>query len=129
MTRALIRGLSVLECFADTHRSSGMSLADVSSESGLENATCLRLLMTLRAAGYLHRDEVTGHYSLTSWLWRLSQGIFQHAWFIDVARPPLKEARARFDEFVYLGVLEEQRIVYLDKLETNQHVELVSAIG
>lgn len=129
MTRTLIRGLSVLECFADTHRSSGMSLADVSSESGLDKATCLRLLTTLRAAGYLHRDEVTGHYSLTSRLWRLSQGISQHAWLIDVARPHLEEARDRFGEVVHLGVLEEQRIVYIDKLDTNQHVQLVSAIG
>jgi IclR family transcriptional regulator, KDG regulon repressor len=106
-----------------------MSLADVAMESGLDKATSLRLLTTLRAAGYLHRDEVTGRYSLTSRVWKLSQGISQHAWLIDVARPHLTEARNRFGEVVHLGVLEGQRIVYIDKLDTHQHVQLVSAIG
>ncbi len=129
VTRTLIRGLNVLECFADTTRVNGMSLADVSIASGLDKATCLRLLTTLRAAGYLHRDEVTGFYSLTSRIWRLSQGISQHAWLIDVARPHLEAARDRFGEIVHLGVMEEQRIVYIDKLDTNQNVQLVSAIG
>jgi IclR family transcriptional regulator, KDG regulon repressor len=129
VTRTLIRGLSVLECFADTSRRSGMSLADVSIVSGLDKATCLRLLVTLRAAGYLHRDDVTGLYSLTSRLLRLSQGISRHAWLIDVARPHLERSRDRFGEVVHLGVMEHQRIVYIDKLDTNQKVQLVSAVG
>lgn len=129
VTRTLLRGLNVLECFADTNLSNGMSLADVSSTSRLDKATCLRLLTTLRVAGYLHRDEVTGLYSLTSRIWKLSQGISQHAWLIDVARPHLLEARDRFGEVVHLGVMEDHQIVYVDKLDTKQQIQLVSAVG
>ena len=124
-----MRGLQVLECFGERDRDRGLSLTEIASRTGIDTATVLRLLTTYCVAGYLRRDETTNLYSLTARILRLSQGITWYQVLIEVARPHLTDLRDHVSEVVHLGVIEDNRVVYIDKLEAAQSVKLVSAVG
>lgn len=124
-----MRGLRVLECFGERDRDRGLSLTEVANRTGIDTATVLRLLTTYCVAGYLRRDETTNLYSLTARILRLSQGITWYQVLIEVARSPLTELRDDVREVVHLGVIEDNRVIYIDKLEAARSVKLVSAVG
>lgn len=129
VTRTLMRSLAVLECFAECDRDHGLSLTEVASRARIDKATALRLLTTFCVAGYLRRDETTHLYSLTAKVLQFTRGISWYQAIIEQSKPHLVRLCAEVVEVVHLGLLEEGRIIYIDKLEANQSVKLVSAVG
>lgn len=130
VTRTLMRGLAVLEVFADADAAApGLSLTDVAARTGIDKATALRLLTTLCVAGYLRRDATTNRYALTAKVLRISSGISWYQALIEQAKGHLVDLRDEVREVVHLGVVEDRRVVYIDKLEVDQSVKLVSAVG
>ena len=58
---SLRKGLELMDCFA---RKETWSLAELAQELGQTKATAFRILHTVEEFGYLHKDTVTGRYSL-----------------------------------------------------------------
>jgi IclR family mhp operon transcriptional activator len=56
-------------------------------KTGIPKPTIVRLLQTLVAAGYVHRDEKTRGYHVTSGIRQLSSGFHGVARVLEVARP------------------------------------------
>ena len=59
--RALERGLDVVEYLS---RHGQVTLADLRRETGLTNATLLRILASLQHRNWVHRNIVEGRYEL-----------------------------------------------------------------
>ncbi|MGV0745216.1 IclR family transcriptional regulator [Mycolicibacterium sp. XJ870] len=127
-TRTLLRGLAVLEFIAE-HRSRAVSTTEIAEGIGLDRATTIRLVSTLREAGYLVQDRAAKGYQVSSKLIRLAERAGIDVDVKVVARPALMRLRDMYDESVHLGVLEEDHVVYVDKQESGQSIRLVSAIG
>jgi DNA-binding IclR family transcriptional regulator len=125
--RSLHRGLLVMEVLAAA--AGPMRLTDVATSVELDKATTLRLINTLRAAGYVEQDGDQGRYYLTPRVWRLTRGDLRTEDLRQVARPELEALRDETGETVHLGMLLADQIVYIDKLETTHSIRLVSAIG
>jgi IclR family KDG regulon transcriptional repressor len=129
LTRALHRGLLVLEAIATRGGDGGLGVTDIATDSGIDKATAARLAQTLCALGYAYQDKATRRYRLTGrllWLgaaYRSSLDLPRHS------GPHLAELRRRCDETVHLGVRELDRIVYIAKLETQRPVQIGSAVG
>ncbi|RUV68578.1 IclR family transcriptional regulator [Mesorhizobium sp. M5C.F.Cr.IN.023.01.1.1] len=125
--RALSRGLSVIEMMARASVSLGPSV--IAEATGLDRATTSRLLQTLIDDGYVRRTS-HGNYSLTSKLLELSSSSGIALGLREIARPFMRELRDMNDETVHLGILESDRIVYIEKLEpTHQRVALITSVG
>ena len=125
-TRTLLRGLAILEAMADAGEPLGPTrLADAVE---LDKATVGRLLFTLGVAGYVRQDD-QGRYALTSKLLQLTQHISLEPELTACARPHLIDLRDATAETVHLGVLDGDRVVYIDKIEGRHPVRLVSAVG
>ena len=127
-TRTLNRGLAILEKLATTSEL-GLGPSAVAEEVGLDKATVTRLLRTLIEAGYVRQDPVTRRYRLTVKSLRLAQGLATSLDLQRVARPHLVALRDRVLETAHLGVMEDQGVYYVDKLEADHSLQLVSAIG
>ncbi len=127
-TRTLNRGLDVLEKLA-TSGEFGLGPSAIAEEVGLDKATVTRLLRTLVEAGYVRQDLITKKYRLTGKLVRLAQAVAVSLDLQRVARPHLMALRDRVGETVNLGILEDQSVSYVDKLESENSIRLVSAIG
>ncbi len=127
-TQTLLRGLSVLEALASAHPLT-LGPTQLAAMSGLDKATAIRLARTLVQAGYVEQGEKDRAYGLTRKVLKLSANL---TWELDLrtlVRPHLVEMRDRSGETVHLGCLDGCAVRYVDKLESNQSIRLVSAVG
>jgi DNA-binding IclR family transcriptional regulator len=128
MTRTLIRGLSILETLAAADEL-GLGPSAIATEVGLDKATVMRLLRTLMETGYVTQDPVSRRYRLTGKILRLAHGVARSLDLQRVARPHLKALRDRLRETVHLGVMEDLAVYYVDKLEADNSIQLVTEVG
>ena len=105
----------------------GISLNTVVEATGMPKSSAYRYLWTLEAHRYVERDEETG-------LCRLGLGFLgmqsRHLELLrEVARPWLEKLRDEFGETSNLGVLDSDRIIYVDIIESRRGVRLAAARG
>lgn len=128
VSRTLSRGLDVLETLARAN-GPGLGPSAVAKQVGLDKATVTRLLRALVASGYVTQDEPTRPYRLTGKILRLAHAVTLRLDLRSMARPHLTALRDELGETVHLGVMEDLNVVYVDKLEAANSIQLVSAIG
>ena len=91
---ALARGLDVIACFGDKHRT--MSLSEVAAATGLARPTARRLLLTLQELGMVRTSD--GAFELTPKVVTLGLAYVSSQGLWDIARPYLKELVAQTGE-------------------------------
>jgi DNA-binding IclR family transcriptional regulator len=125
--RALSRGLAVIEAMART--ADALGPREIADLTGLDRATTSRLLQTLVDEAYVKRAG-HGRYALTSKLLELASSSGVASGLRDIARPFMRELRDIYEETIHLGIVEHDRVVYIEKLEpAHQRVALVTAVG
>lgn len=127
-TRALLRGLDVIEALANAD-AVGMGPSAIGEAIGLDKATVSRLLRTLVEAGWVRQDTSSRRYRLSSKVLRLAAHARLHLDLRTAAAPHLLALRDTLGETVHLGVMEDLGVFYLDKLESPNSIQLVSRVG
>lgn len=123
-TQTLLRGLALLECVAD-----GVSdVKGISARLATPRSTTHRMLGSLVAEGYLHHVPYQG-YLLGPKLIRLGVMALEQRPLTAIARPHLEKLSALTGDTVHLGVEEDQRVLYLDKISGTRGLEMRSRIG
>jgi DNA-binding IclR family transcriptional regulator len=122
------RALTIVEYLA-RNDPDGVPLTQISKDLSLNKATVYNTLATLREHTWVEQDAVTGYY-------RLGDGILPIATYrtatqriVDDLHPSLIAISRRFNELVHLGRLSGTHIVYLDKVEPDRPIRVVSRIG
>jgi DNA-binding IclR family transcriptional regulator len=108
------------------------SIHDISSEVNLPKPTVHRILFTLRQFGIVSQDEMSKEYSLGFRLAELGQIVLEQIDLRKGARPFLRQLANQVEEVVHLVVLDEGKILYLDKVEKISDLKslrMVSRIG
>ncbi|WP_312871510.1 IclR family transcriptional regulator [Amycolatopsis acididurans] len=105
----------------------GISLNTVVEATGMPKSSAYRYLWTLEQHRYVERDEETG-------LCRLGLGFLgmqsRHLELLrECARPWLEKLRDDFGETANLGVLDSDRIIYVDIVESRRGVRLSASRG
>ena len=105
----------------------GISLNTVVGATGMPKSSAYRYLWTLEQHRYVERDEETG-------LCRLGLGFLgmqsRHLELLrECARPWLEKLRDDFGETANLGVLDSDRIIYVDIVESRRGVRLAAQRG
>ncbi|TRD22812.1 IclR family transcriptional regulator [Palleronia caenipelagi] len=103
--------------------------ADLLSEGGYPKATLYRLLQVLVNQRLLTIDRATGKYELGVRLVRLAHQAWSQASLAPLARPHLEHLAQVTGQAVHLAQLDGGQVLYLDKLNPAQPVEMFSAIG
>ena len=114
------RALAILELFEDDRRPL-IAIGEAARELGVHRSTASRLLATLEAGGLLELDEAAGGYRLGLGLVTLAGHVLNRFPVRACAAPVLRELRDSTGETAWLGVLDGQRITYLDQA-TSPHV-------
>lgn len=86
--RSLVRGLNLL---VQINKLAPAAVSDLVRACGLPKATTIRLLYTLREAGYVRQDPTTGHYEPLPTVLRLAAALKAEDGFVDIARRQLNE--------------------------------------
>jgi DNA-binding IclR family transcriptional regulator len=114
---------AVAEC-----NGSGLTLTDLAKECGMALSSCHRYVATLQDISVLERDE-TGQIRLGVALVALAEAYLGHDTLRAAARPYLADLVATSGETCHLGRFAEDHVVYVDKVECDKSVRLVSRIG
>jgi len=107
----------------------GASLAQLSRGVGLHKSTARRILMTLAAAGLVRQAPPDDRYFLGPALPPLGDAARLHLFDGHAAHSILTWLRDQTNETVHLGIPDRFEIVYVDKIESRQSLQVASRIG
>jgi DNA-binding IclR family transcriptional regulator len=123
-SRTLVRGLEVLNAVSCGH----VELGDLAATLGLTRTTTYRLATTLVEHRYLSFTPRVG-YALGSKLLELGFIASRQTNLAKSAREHLELLSSRSADTVHLGVLDQGKVLYLDKIPGTRRVDISSRIG
>jgi IclR family acetate operon transcriptional repressor len=104
----------------------GVSLVTLAETTGMPKSSVFRYLSTLEARGYVEKDPESGDYTL-------GLALPSRRRYFDVlaarVRPSLERLRDRFGETVNFGVLEGDRVLYVEIIESHKTMRLAARRG
>ena len=126
--RSLERALQILIAFGTERKP--LSLAQLSELLGLSKATALRLCSTLVKYGFLRQDLESRQYFLGLRLFELGSIVLSSFSLRKTASPYLSQLLVKFGKAVFLGILDEGDLLYIDKREdADVGISFPSTIG
>ena len=121
------KALAVLDQVAAFGRP--VRFAELLADSGYPKATLYRLLQTLTDQSMLTCDPVTQAYAPGLRLVRLAHAAWAQASLGPLARAELDALSARTGETIHLAQLDGGQVLYIDKRNARNPVDLFSAAG
>ncbi|MCL4487741.1 MAG: IclR family transcriptional regulator [Chloroflexi bacterium] len=127
LNQSVTRGLAVLEYLASADVPK--DLAVISHELGMAKSTTFRFLSTLVEQGYVRQEPDVGRYYLGSKVTWLAAKFLDRLEVRQAARPALDALAKETGETVHLAILDQDMVVYIDKIDGQQSVRMASRIG
>src|SRR6266536_3455531 len=123
--RAVHRVCEILDLLQQAPR--GAALLDVARATRLPKSSAFRYLATLERRRYVERDPVTGSYRAGSAF--LPLRAHEPELLARRARPHMERLRDRLGETINLGMLEGNRVIYLEIVESHRSMRLAARRG
>lgn len=123
--KSLKKALDVLNCFAVKPT---WGVTEISERLGLYKSNVYDILTTLKAMGYLEKDEDSDRYKLGLQIFALSRAMGDSFSITKIAQPYMQELANITDERVYLAIPHEEEVVYLDSAYPAESVNLMRSI-
>jgi DNA-binding IclR family transcriptional regulator len=98
-------------------------------DSPFPKATLYRLVQTLTSQGILSHDPDRGTYALGVRLVRLAHAAWRQSSLAPIARPYLDALSAEVGETVHLAQLDHAQVLYVDKRNAREPIEMFSQAG
>lgn len=125
-TRALDRGLRILEAIAERTTA---SLAEISSAADLSPATASRILRTLERRGFVSRDAETRLYRIGLTSFEIGSKFLAETRLQETCRLILRKLTAATGQSTTLAILHRADIVYVDAHEGTSPLRSTPQIG
>ena len=123
--RAVHRVCEILDLLQQAPR--GAALLDVARATRLPKSSAFRYLATLERRRYVERDPATGSYRAGSAF--LPLRAHEPELLARRARPHMERLRDQLEETINLGMLEGNRIIYLEIVESHRSMRLAARRG
>src|SRR6266702_4592532 len=124
--QALDRAFAVLDLLGESEVPLG--LAQVASSLQLHKSTAHRFLMVLERHRMVERTT-NGKFRLGLRLFDFGNRAIEQYDLRERAQPHLRRLVAETEETAHLCILEQARVIYLDKLEPARSVRMFSRVG
>jgi len=125
--QAVSHALDLLEQFHDDVDELGVT--ELSKRLKLHKNNVFRLLATLESRGYIEQNRATENYRLGLKSLELGQTFIKQMGLLRQAKPILENMVAESNETSYVVIFKEGHSVYLDVVETDLTVRVVSRVG
>jgi IclR family KDG regulon transcriptional repressor len=130
LVQAIERATLILDTLSQKAR--GVSLKELSAEVALPKGTTHRLLASLAYFGYVRQDLGTRDYLLGFRLVELGNRLLNQLDLRTEAKPLLLELGRKVKETVHLVILDQNDVLYIDKVESDENpggLRMASRIG
>jgi IclR family transcriptional regulator, pca regulon regulatory protein len=124
---SLSRGLSVLEAVAES--TEDVPLAKLASVVGLKKTSTWRLVRTLVQLGYIRQDPETRQLRPAPRILALGYAYLDGLDLKQMVAPFLRDLSARVDETVNLAILNGDELIYIDRVRTDQILNINLHVG
>jgi len=125
--QAVIKAIDLLEVLAQDGDSP--SIATIEKKLGLSRNKAFRLLATLDEKGLVKKDAHTGTYSLGLQAFEMAQHILKSDNLIRLAHPIMAELARKLDEAVYITVMNNDEVLFLDMVDSFQQIKTADFVG
>jgi DNA-binding IclR family transcriptional regulator len=106
-----------------------LSISELAERVRLARTTVHRIVMSLAHIGYLRCNPVSGKYKLGYGLLNLGARVLQQETVRQDARPFLLSLFESVHETIFLAVRDGQSVVYIDRLQPEQMLQIGAALG
>lgn len=124
--KSLIKSINLFEQLVDGGE---MSIAELSSVSGLGKSNVHRILGTFKSLGYVGQNVETGKYYATLKIYGMGNRVSKRIPLRRVAKPYLYELFEKCHETVNLAVYDDGEVIFLDKIITKEPLRIELDIG
>ncbi|MEO0277774.1 MAG: IclR family transcriptional regulator [candidate division WOR-3 bacterium] len=126
--QSLERALQILSAF--TVDRTAMTLSEISKSANLAPPTAMRLCRTLLQYDFLSFDQQTKKYSPGLKLFELGGIVYSNFSLRKIVSPYLAKLQLKFGKTTFLGILHNDELLYIDKLENpNNYIRFASNVG
>ena len=127
IVQSIERALTILEIISEY--SKGLGITEISNKVDLHKSTIHRLLSTLIYKGYVVQDHETLKYRTTLKLYEMGYKRLASTDILAASKPYSKMLMEFTNEVVHLVVRDGNEIVYVDKVEADNTITMLSTIG
>jgi DNA-binding IclR family transcriptional regulator len=124
--QSLDRAFDILELLSTEQH--GLNLTEIGNRLELHKSTVYRLLNALKTRGYIEKTH-GGSYRLGMEFIELSSLYLNNLELKTEAQPVLRELSSLSGNTVFLATLQDDEVVYIDKMETHNSLRKYSIIG
>lgn len=122
-----IRVLEVLSVLAAEN--TGISLTQLAGKTEILKGTLYPILKTLADRRYINYDENTQLYYLGIACSILSRSFFEKSYWLKMVHREMNNIVQECNEVCQMGILDGADVLYIDKVQSAQKVQLISNIG
>ena len=122
--KSVQKALKVLECVIS--HPNGISLANISRDTGINRNTAFQILNTLCACDYLFQDKSSKDYFSGPKLIWICTANNAHSHLLRIAKPILAKLTQETQETSHLAVLDGRYVRFLEKEEAQQSLVVVT---
>lgn len=124
--KSVLKSFLVLETLTEHEN---ISVGELSEVTKLGKSTTHRILNTLKYLRYVDQDPKTNNYFATIKMFELGNKVANKIPIRKIARPHMENLFAQSNETINLGILDNQSIVYLDKIVAKEPLRIELDIG
>lgn len=105
------------------------TLKEISTNVSMTKPTVLKILKTLEHCGYVYKSSKDSKYYLGTIFLRYGSHVVNSIDISNIVLPILSKLRDKTNETVNLGIIQNNKVILIDKLESPQSVKLESIVG
>jgi DNA-binding IclR family transcriptional regulator len=124
---AVQRAVDVLELLAGAHN--GISLADLSRQTGFPKSSLFRILLTLEKASIVQLDRTRNIFTLGMKLIDWGNRALEKIDLKSVTHPHLVRMAHETRESYYVAILDEYEVIIVDRADTPEIWRMVARLG
>lgn len=126
IVQSLIRAIDILDLVSKNKE--GINVTEISDQLNLHKSTAYRLLSTLEYKNFVKKDK-NKKYKVGKRVIEIGYQALNNIDLRKEMRPILQKLGEITEETIHLGVLDNFKVFYIDKVETSHTIRMYSSIG
>ena len=125
--QAVVKAIDLLEALAQD--GANPTVPVLAKKLEISRNKAFRLLATLEDKGLVEQNSESGTYQLGMQAFEMAQHILKSDNLIRLAHPVMVELVRKLDEAVYITVMNNDEVLFLDMVDSFQQIKAVDLVG